>query len=77
MSLMVTEYLSKAKNLIAMAQALVERHGGEVPASMDELRVLPGVGPALTVAMPELLLVQMGTFPGMESPAAVRAVPVS
>jgi endonuclease-3 len=37
-------FRNKAKNLIAMAQALVERHGAEVPASMDELRVLPGVG---------------------------------
>jgi endonuclease-3 len=37
-------FRNKAKHLIAMAQALVERHGAEVPASMDELRVLPGVG---------------------------------
>ena len=27
-----------------MAQALVEEHDGEVPASMDELTALPGVG---------------------------------
>jgi endonuclease III len=37
-------FRNKAKNLIAMAQALVERHGGEVPSTMDALRVLPGVG---------------------------------
>ena len=37
-------FRSKAKNLIAMAQALVERHGGEVPASMEDLVQLPGVG---------------------------------
>jgi endonuclease-3 len=37
-------FRNKAKNLIAMAQALVEHHGAEVPASMDELGVLPGVG---------------------------------
>lgn|GEM_PF-548344 len=34
----------KAKALVAMAQALCERFGGEVPASMDELVTLPGVG---------------------------------
>jgi endonuclease-3 len=27
-----------------MAQALVERHGGEVPGDMDALTALPGVG---------------------------------
>jgi endonuclease-3 len=37
-------FRNKAKNLIAMAQALVSEHGGEVPRTMDELRVLPGVG---------------------------------
>jgi len=37
-------FRNKAKNLIGMARALVEKHGGEVPHTMDELRVLPGVG---------------------------------
>jgi endonuclease-3 len=37
-------FRSKAKNLIGMARALVERHGGEVPRSMEELTALPGVG---------------------------------
>lgn len=37
-------YASKARNLIAMAAALVEHHGGEVPSSMDDLVELPGVG---------------------------------
>jgi endonuclease-3 len=37
-------FRNKAKNLIAMALALVERHGGEVPRTMEELHVLPGVG---------------------------------
>jgi endonuclease-3 len=37
-------YRSKAKNLIGMATALVEHHGGEVPADMDSLVALPGVG---------------------------------
>jgi endonuclease III len=35
---------SKAKSLIGMAKALVERYGGTVPATMDDLVTLPGVG---------------------------------
>ena len=35
--------MTKAKNLIGMAQGLVERHGGEVPADIDALTRLPGV----------------------------------
>jgi endonuclease-3 len=37
-------FRSKAKNLIAMAQALEERYGGEVPTELDDLVTLPGVG---------------------------------
>jgi endonuclease-3 len=33
----------KARHLLGMAQALVERHDGEVPADMDALCALPGV----------------------------------
>jgi endonuclease-3 len=36
-------YHNKAKSLLGMAQALVERHGGEVPRSMEALVELPGV----------------------------------
>ena len=36
-------YRNKAKSLVGMARALVERHGGNVPATMDELVELPGV----------------------------------
>lgn len=35
---------TKAKNLKAMAELLNERHGGKVPADMDALEALPGVG---------------------------------
>ena len=35
---------SKAKNLKALAQQLVERHGGAVPADFAALEALPGVG---------------------------------
>ena len=37
-------YRQKAKALLGLATALVERHGGEVPSSMAELTALPGVG---------------------------------
>jgi endonuclease-3 len=37
-------FRSKARNLIGMASALVDAHGGEVPADMDALTPLPGVG---------------------------------
>lgn len=37
-------FRAKSKALIGMAQALVERHDGEVPATMEALVELPGVG---------------------------------
>jgi endonuclease-3 len=37
-------FRNKARNLVAMAGALVERHASLVPPSMDELVKLPGVG---------------------------------
>jgi endonuclease-3 len=37
-------FRQKAKALIGMAAALVDGHGGEVPAQMDQLTALPGVG---------------------------------
>jgi endonuclease-3 len=37
-------FRNKTKSLIGMAQALVAEHGGVVPRTMEELRVLPGVG---------------------------------
>src|SRR5437773_8385432 len=37
-------YRAKSKSLLGMAQALVADHGGEVPAKMDALVELPGVG---------------------------------
>ena len=35
---------TKARNVIALSEALVERHGGRVPADRDALEALPGVG---------------------------------
>jgi len=37
-------FRNKAKNLIACARALLERHGGEIPRTLPELAALPGVG---------------------------------
>jgi len=37
-------YRSKARHLAATCQALVERHGGEVPRTREALEALPGVG---------------------------------
>ena len=36
-------FRNKAKNIVASSRLLMERHGGEVPRSMEELLVLPGV----------------------------------
>lgn len=37
-------YKAKTKAILGMARALVERHGGEVPRTLEELTTLPGVG---------------------------------
>jgi endonuclease III len=37
-------YRGKAKNVIAAAKILVEKHGGQVPRDRDALQALPGVG---------------------------------
>jgi endonuclease-3 len=37
-------FRNKTKSILGMARALVERHGGEVPRTMEELVKLPGVG---------------------------------
>lgn len=37
-------YRTKAKNVIALSQKLIEEHGGEVPRSREALETLPGVG---------------------------------
>ncbi|HYH07787.1 MAG TPA: endonuclease III [Thermoanaerobaculia bacterium] len=37
-------FRNKAKAVIACSKAIVERHGGEVPRTMEELVALPGVG---------------------------------
>ncbi len=37
-------YRNKAKAVIGVGKAIMERHGGEVPRTMEELTALPGVG---------------------------------
>jgi endonuclease-3 len=37
-------FRNKAKSILGLGQALVERHGGEVPEEMEQLVELPGVG---------------------------------
>lgn len=37
-------FRAKTKSLLGMARGIVERHGGVVPSSMEELTALPGVG---------------------------------
>lgn len=35
---------TKAERLVTMSRLLLERHGGQVPSTFDELEALPGVG---------------------------------
>ena len=37
-------YRTKAKNVVELCRILVEKHGGEVPTTREELEELPGVG---------------------------------
>ena len=37
-------YRAKARDIVACAQVLLEKHGGELPRTMEELTALPGVG---------------------------------
>ena len=37
-------FRNKGKNVIALSHLLLERHGGEVPRTHEELEALPGVG---------------------------------
>ncbi len=38
-------FYGRARNLHSAARAIVERHGGDVPGSFEELEALPGIGP--------------------------------
>jgi len=54
-------YRGKAKNVVALSQLLLEKHGGMVPRTREELEALPGVGRktanvVLNVAFEELTI---------------------
>jgi endonuclease-3 len=54
-------YRGKAKNVIALSQIVMEKHGGEVPRTREDLEALPGVGRktanvVLNVAFEELTI---------------------
>ncbi len=44
-------YYTRARNLHRCAQAVVERHGGQFPADVDQLAELPGIGPSTAAAI--------------------------
>jgi endonuclease-3 len=37
-------FRNKSKSIVGLARALVDKHGGQVPKTMDDLVALPGVG---------------------------------
>ena len=54
-------YYARARNMHACAIAVVERHGGEFPASEAELRALPGIGAYTAAAIAAIAFDQPAT----------------
>ncbi len=81
-------FRNKAGSLIGLGAALVERHGGEVPARLEDLVALPGIGrktanvvlgnafgvPGLTVDTHFGRLVRRFGWTELEDPVKVEAV---
>jgi A/G-specific adenine glycosylase len=44
-------YYSRARNLHSCARAVVSKHGGLFPQSIEELKSLPGIGPSTAAAI--------------------------
>ena len=44
-------YYARARNLLACARAVAERHDGHFPADLVALRALPGIGPYTAAAI--------------------------
>lgn len=44
-------YYARARNLLACARAVVDRHGGQFPDELEALRALPGIGPYTAAAV--------------------------
>jgi len=54
-------FRNKARAIVGMARAVVERHGGEIPRTMDELVELPGVArKTANVVLGEAMGIQAG-----------------
>jgi len=47
-------YYRRARSLHALARAVVEQHGGNLPEDIDSLRALPGIGPYTAAAVASL-----------------------
>lgn len=56
-------YYSRARNLIACAQAVVRDHGGHFPASEAGLRALPGIGAYTAAAIAAIAFGEAGAVP--------------
>ena len=83
-------YRAKARDIVACAQVLLEKHGGKVPGTMEELTALPGVGrktanlilgdvfrvPGSTVVDTHCIRLtnRMGIVDGLKDPVKIEAV---
>ncbi|HNA28682.1 MAG TPA: A/G-specific adenine glycosylase [Thiobacillaceae bacterium] len=47
-------YYSRARNLHAAAQRVAREHGGRIPANVEDLRALPGIGRSTAAAIASL-----------------------
>ena len=82
-------YRAKARDIVNCARVLLEKHGGQVPSTMEELTALPGVGrktanlilgdvfhvPGSTVVDTHCirLMNRMGVVDGMKDPVKIEA----
>lgn len=83
-------YRAKARDIVACAQVLLEKYGGELPRTMEELTALPGVGrktanlilgdvfrvPGSTVVDTHCIRLtnRMGIVDGLKDPVKIEAV---
>ena len=83
-------YHSKARDIVACANVLLEKYGGELPRTMEELTALPGVGrktanlilgdvfhvPGSTVVDTHCIRLtnRMGIVDGLKDPVKIEAV---
>ena len=82
-------YRAKARDIVSCARVLLEKHGGQVPSTMEELTALPGVGrktanlilgdvfhvPGSTVVDTHCirLMNRMGVVDGLKDPVKIEA----